>query len=171
MYTIPQKWARSLAHFFCMDARKLLEKVESVVTPVIEGLGFELIDSEYLNEQGRLVLRLYVDKPLGGISIGECADVSRAVAGVLDVEDVVPQRYNLEVSSPGLNRPLKKLADFERFAGQNVRLKTKEPIQNRANYFGILKGIKGNNIIMVVDGVEYDLPHDMVAKAKIEHKF
>jgi ribosome maturation factor RimP len=97
--------------------------------------------------------------------------VSRALEGVLDVEDLIPYRYVLEVSSPGLNRPLRRKEDFVRFAGECVKIKTKEPIEGRSNYKGILNGMDGAEILVTVDGTPYRIPYDLLAKARIEPRF
>jgi ribosome maturation factor RimP len=104
------------------------------------------------------------------VTLEDCQKASRAVSAALDVEDIVPARYSLEVSSPGLDRPLKTAEDFTRFAGELARVKTSEPIGGRANYFGTLKGMDGNDILMNVDGINYRIPLDKLAKARIEYK-
>ncbi len=98
---------------------QVTEQVEQLVQPLLDDLGFELVDLEYQREQNGWVLRFFLDKE-GGITLDNCAEASREISTLLDVEDLVPTAYNLEVSSPGLERPLKKLSDFKRFAGSLV---------------------------------------------------
>ncbi len=148
----------------------MIEKAEAIITPVISQLGYDLLDCEYTKDQGRWILRLFIDKNEGAVTLDDCSKVSRALEGVLDVENVVPERYSLEVSSPGLDRPLKRRSDFEKFAGQAIKLRTLRPVNNRSNYFGKLLGMRGEDIIMNVDGNEYAIPISELAKAKLEHK-
>jgi ribosome maturation factor RimP len=150
-----------------MDNTAILSKLEEMVAPVFARLGMELVDRELGMDGGILVLRLYIDKD-GGVSLGDCELASRSIGDLIDVEGVVRGSYRLEVSSPGLNRPLKKREDFSRFAGRVIRLKTREPIDGRGNYKGKLLGLEGDDIAIVVDGMKFMVPFDMVAKARIE---
>ncbi len=155
---------------FCyMDRQKLEAQVEEIVRPVIKSIGYNIVDVEYVNEGG-WILRLFVERPDGTVTIDDCSKISRSVEGVLDVEDLVKGRYLLEVSSPGINRPLKKLADFERFKGELARIKTNEPIDGRGNYFGKLVGVADLDVLINVDGTEYKVPLDKIAKARLEVK-
>ena len=101
-----------------------LKKISYLVEPLIDEMGFELVDIEYLSERGRWVLRIYADKK-GGITLDDCARVSRELGDFIDVKDVIQHEYVLEVSSPGLNRPLKKEKDFLRAVGKKVKVKSK----------------------------------------------
>lgn len=151
-----------------MDRFEIANKAQSVITPVVVSLGYSVVDCEYINDMGRWALRVFIEKSEGNISIDDCERVSRMLEGLLDVEDIVPTRYVLEVSSPGLNRPLKKAADFVRFKGKKIRLRTKAPIDGRSNYFGVLLGMAGDEILMNVDNVEYHIPIEMLMKANLE---
>jgi ribosome maturation factor RimP len=144
-----------------------LEKVEAIVDPVVRSIGCEMIACEWLMEQGRWTLRVLIDKP-GGIHLSDCEHLSHLLSPVLDVEDLIPQGYNLEVSSPGLDRPLKKLADFEHYSGNQIRLSTKIPIENRSHFKGELKGVEGETILVEVDKILYSIPHKEVYRAKLE---
>lgn len=144
-----------------------LERVEAVVLPVAEGAGYELVACDWLMEEGRRILRVYIDKP-GGISLGDCERLSHLLGPVLEVEDLIPRQYNLEISSPGLDRPLRKQSDFERFAGETLRLQTKIPLENRSRFKGKLKGIEGEWVVMEVDGTVYRIPFKEVYKARLE---
>ncbi len=136
---------------------ELTAKIEQLVTPLLDELALELVDMEYRREPGGWVLRFYLDKD-GGITLDDCAAASRQISSLLDVEDIIPNAYNLEVSSPGLERPLKKRADFERFAGQRVKLKTIDPVdpdgtsKRRKTFTGVLDGISGDAVVLVLDG-------------------
>jgi ribosome maturation factor RimP len=129
----------------------------------------ELVDVEYLREGGRWVLRLFIDKP-GGVSLDDCQEISRQVEKLLDVEEPIATSYSLEVSSPGIERPLKTPAHFERFAGNEVEIRTFGPIGEppRRNFKGRLLGISTEGDIGVeIDGKEFRVPLDKVAKAHL----
>lgn len=129
----------------------LVGKIEVLVSPLLEELELELVDIEYRREPHGWVLRFFLDKE-GGITLDDCALASRQISSLLDVEDVIPTAYNLEVSSPGLERPLKKRADFERFAGHLVKVKTIDPIEiehfgrGRKTFTGTLVGVEQDTI-------------------------
>jgi ribosome maturation factor RimP len=115
-----------------------------------------------------LTLRLYIDKE-GGVTLDDCAAVSRQVSYKLDADDPIAQRYVLEVSSPGLDRPLHSARDFERFAGRQIRLSTIAPLQGRRNFVGRLVGlIEGMVRLVLEDGHEVAVPKDLVDKARLE---
>jgi ribosome maturation factor RimP len=149
------------------QARRLLE-------PIIGREGFELVEVEWGREGASWVLRIFVDRP-GGVTIDHCQELSRTIETVLDVEDFIEPAYNLEVSSPGLDRPLRKVSDFERFAGQRAHVKTYGPIDSptgpRKNWTGTLKGFKDGAVEIDVDGTLHRVPHDKIAKANLEYDF
>ena len=152
----------------------IAEHARRVVEPVLERDGYELVEVEWAREGPRWTLRLYVDRP-GGVGIDQCQEVTRTVEPILDVEDFIEPAYNLEVSSPGLDRPLRKPADFERFAGQRAHVKTFGPIETpagpRKNWTGTLKGFKDGAVEIEVDGTLHRVPHDKIAKAHLEYDF
>lgn len=157
--------------FFVAMKEVSLEKVEAAAGPIISNLGYELVDCEFTSDQGRFVLRLYIDKLGGKITIDDCELVSHAVEDAIEVESITDVSYNLEVSSPGLDRPLKKKADFERFAGSEISVRTKEPIEGRSNYKGILESTAGGDIFMAVDNMSFQIPIGMILKARLVPKF
>lgn len=149
--------------------KDISERVRDLAEPVIEAEGMELVDVEYQREGARWVLRLYIDKP-GGVGLDDCQTVSRLVDKLLDVEDPIAPSYSLEVSSPGLERPLKKREHFEQFAGRQVEIRTFGPIGEppRKNFKGRLLGIgEGDAIQVEIDGKTFDVPLDKVAKAHL----
>jgi ribosome maturation factor RimP len=150
-----------------MDNKLILQKVEELAGPVLENLGYAIVDTELLTDGGRAVLRIYIDKE-GGISVDDCKRVSRAIGDIIDVEELIKSRYSLEISSPGIARPLRKPQDFVRFSGVVIKLKTLSPIDGRSNYKGILEGMDGDDILMRVDDVDYRIPISKLAKARIE---
>lgn len=150
------------------------EKAMSLLEPIVAAEGLELIDLEFLREREGWVLRLFIDKPGGRVGLDECSQVSRAVDPVLDVEDIVPNEYNLEVSSPGVNRPLKKPAHYERVKGQKVKVKTYGPIGDppRKNFAGTLTEVTGEGIAVDVEGAgAFRIPFKDIAKANLEFEF
>lgn len=154
-----------------MTQTRVVESVREVVEPIIEELGLELVEVTYGNEQGRWILRLTIDGP-DGIGHEECQRVSEAVDGPLDEADPVPGSYYLEVSSPGLDRPLVKPEHFVRFAGNKVRIRTQVPIDGRRNWTGQLKGLDGDKVLIAVDGgPETALPLDQIARARLVPDF
>jgi ribosome maturation factor RimP len=154
----------------------VVERVTEIATGIIEPLGMGLVDVEYKREGRDMVLRLFIEKE-GGISLDDCADVSREVSDILDVEDCIPEHYTLEVSSPGICRPLKKLADYQRFTGQLIKVKTFELLPDdagnkRKTFLGTLKGVEDGIIsIDLKEGQHASVPLDKVAKANLEFEF
>jgi ribosome maturation factor RimP len=117
------------------------------------------------------VLRIYIDKP-GGVSHADCELVSNQVGTLLDVEDLIPNRYVLEVSSPGIERGLFKRDDFERFAGSRIKLRTAQPIDGQRNFRGKLIGLVGDNVAFQADGRgQIEVPYDQIVKANIDYEF
>jgi ribosome maturation factor RimP len=121
--------------------------------------------------RNNFVLRIYIDKP-GGVNHGDCEVVSHQVGTLLDVEDLIPNQYTLEVSSPGVERGLYKRADYERFAGNRVKLKSSEAINGQRNFRGKLLGIDGDTVSLEADGVgQIEIPYERIVKANIEYEF
>lgn len=144
-----------------------IEKIESVVEPVVQSKGYEFVACEWLFEEGRRILRVFIDKS-EGVNIDDCSEISYLLSPLLDVEDLIPGNYSLEISSPGLDRPLKKLADFEKFAGNKIRLRTKNPVNERGNFKGILKGVEGEEVLVKVDHQIFRIAHSNIHKARLE---
>lgn len=147
------------------------EAIAKVIERVAAREGLELVHWETVGPRNSFVLRIYIDKP-GGVSHGDCEAVSNQVGTLLDVEDLLAQRYILEVSSPGIERGLYKRADYERFAGSRIKLRTLEPIDGQRNFRGKLLGLMGNNISFDADGRGHlEIPFEQIAKANIEYQF
>lgn len=125
------------------------KKVEAILMPIIEEKNFELVDVEFVKEGPNWYLRIYIDKE-GGITIDDCEAVSRALEVELDKEDLIEQAYILEVSSPGIDRPLKKESDFVKYAGEIVDIKLYKAFEGSKEYQGALKGLE-NNIVTITD--------------------
>lgn len=151
-----------------MDIEVVLKKVEEVASPVLEAMGFELIERQLVNEHGHRTLRLYIDHDDRQVTIDDCADVSRALEGPLDVADVVPGSYHLEISSPGIERPLRRAKDFERFAGETIQVRTKRPLHNQKNFVGVLQGIENGQILLQNENGVSKIPLEELRKAHIK---
>jgi len=146
-------------------------KIRSLAQPVVEGLGMELVDVAIVTDHGRRVLRVTIDKP-GGVTVDDCGDVSRELGTILDVEDPIPQSYSLEVSSPGLDRPLLSEKDFIRFSGKKARIKTREALEGRKNFKGTIDAvIEGRVRVTDFDGKVFDIPFPIIEKARLEIDF
>ena len=144
----------------------IAKKLEELCEPAIFTLGLELVQLQYRREAEGWVVRLLVDRP-GGVTVEECGELSRQVSSVLDVEDPIPHQYRLEVSSPGLDRPLCKREHFARFIGTAINLHTREPVNGRRNFRGVLRGLQDDWVLIEVDKTVYELPFAAVEKANV----
>jgi ribosome maturation factor RimP len=154
----------------CVGTDRVIRVVEDFVLPLLDEMGLELVEVQFKQESG-WVLRIFIDGR-DGVSIDNCASVSRQVGTYLEVEDIIRHAYTLEVSSPGAERPLKRLEDFIRFSGKKVRVKLSEPVDNQRVFCGLLTGVdeKNSKITLAVDGsdaqeMEFDL--HAVARARL----
>ena len=148
-----------------------MSDIWSLVEPVVEGLGYEVVDIEYRPHPTNGLLRIYIDGP-NGIQLEDCQTVSHQISSLLDVEDPIPGQFNLEISSPGMDRPLRKVADFERFTGEVVKVKLTVPtLEGQRNFTGTLMGIKNEEVILEMDGETHYLPLDTIDKARIVPQF
>lgn len=129
------------------------QKTEELLSPMMEEYGFELVDVEYVKEGSNMYLRAYIDKP-GGITIDDCETVSRRLSDLLDERDFIPEAYILEVSSPGLGRPLKKEKDFARSIGKEVEIHTFRPVNHEKTWEGILTAYDKDTVTIAVSGDE-----------------
>lgn len=143
-----------------------LNKLEEMLQPVVEGLGYEFWGLEFRSQGHHSKLRVFIDSE-HGISVDDCEKVSRQVSGVLDVEDPIQTEYTLEVSSPGMDRPLFRLEQYEAFAGHQVQLRLRMAFEGRRKFQGLLKGIEGQDVVVIVDDHEYLLPFDAIERANI----
>lgn len=149
-------------------AAELLERLRPALERIVDFAGMELVHVEAHPESGGLVLRLYIDRE-GGVTLDDCATVSRQISAQLDLEDPIPGHYTLEVSSPGLDRPLVKDRDFERFAGNPVRIETAAPLQGRRHFRGRLGRLEGGMVRLALeDGSEVSIPRELVTRARLE---
>ena len=146
------------------------QRIAEIVGPAIEGMGFELVRVRLMGGKTR-ILQLMVDRPDGGIGVDECADVSTAVSAILDVEDPLEDNYVLEVSSPGIDRPLTRLKDFDAWSGWEARIETTELIDGRRRFKGTLAGTEGNEVLIEIEEggetVTIGLQFDWLSDAKL----
>lgn len=150
--------------------KRVPEPLLKIVGPAVTGLGYELVGVEYQPQPRNSVLRVYIDQP-EGITVDDCERVSHQLSGVLDVEDPIRGHYTLEVSSPGLDRPLFTAEQFERFAGNRVRIRLGAPLDGRRNFTGRLCGVENGNVVIEVDGDETHLPLESIDQARLAPEF
>ena len=153
----------------------VVERARRTLEPVLVRDGYELVDVEWVRGGGRWTLRVFIDRE-GGVQIDDCQAVSRTIEPILDVEDFIEPAYDLEVSSPGLERPLRTPEHFARYAGQRVHLKAYGPVAGtapgspgRKSWTGTLRGFEAGAVEVDVDGVLHRIPHDQIAKAHLEY--
>ena len=149
---------------------KVVEKVEFLLREAVEEQGMELVHVQFLTQQQSPLLRVYIDKP-GGITLEDCQTVSRQASVLLDVEDIISDRYVLEVSSPGLDRPLFRVEDYLRFSGREVRLVTREKIDSRRRFTGFIENLHDGVVRLSCQDKTYQIPFGMIAKANLVHRF
>ena len=142
-------------------------RIEAMITPTLEDMGFDLVRVRF--EGGKRPMLQIMAEPTDGaeMTVEHCADISRAVSAILDVEDPIPSAYELEVSSPGLDRPLVRLRDFENWAGNAVKIEMKMLLEGRKRFRGKLLGVTGELVDLEMDGQEVQLPFADIADAKI----
>ncbi len=145
----------------------LTEQIEQMISPSIEALGYEVVRVS-LAGSVRKVLQIMAEPKDGRVmSVEDCARVSRAISAILDVEDPISGAYSLEVSSPGIDRPLTRPKDYDRYAGHEAKIETLEPIEGRKRFKGTLKGVTGAAVKLDSEGAEIALPLNQIAKAKL----
>lgn len=153
-----------------MAKQKISKLVEEMALPVVQEAGLELVEVRYVKEGGRWYLRIFIDKP-GGVGLDDCQKISQEIDKLLDEKDPIPHSYNLEVSSPGVERPLKKPADYVRFAGRLAKITTFTPFNGKKNFTGRIVGIREDNVVLEIDGTEYPIPLVCVASARLKVEF
>jgi ribosome maturation factor RimP len=141
-------------------------RLAAIVTPTIEGMGFELVRIRLMGGKTN-TLQIMADRPDGGIGVEECGQISTAVSAVLDVEDPITENYVLEVSSPGIDRPLTRLKDFEAWKGWEARIETEELIDGRRRFKGTLQGVEGDEVLIAVEEGVIGLKFDWLSDAKL----
>ncbi|WP_116132905.1 ribosome maturation factor RimP [Tropicimonas sp. IMCC34043] len=149
------------------------QRLAEILTPVIEGMGYELVRIRLMSGKTR-ILQIMAEKPEGGIEVDDCAKISTAVSAVMDVEDPIEDNYTLEVSSPGIDRPLTRLKDFETWAGYEAKIETVELIDGRRRFKGALQGVEDGEVLIEIEGASPDaepivigLQFDWLSDAKL----
>ncbi len=140
--------------------------LQQLLEPPVQALGYELVGIEYISQGRGAVLRIYIDSP-AGISADDCQRVSHQVSGVLDVEDPIQGRYDLEISSPGLDRPLFTAQHFARYVGHKAKVRLGVPMNGRRNFSGVLQGVQADAVLINDEGVEFSLPLGAIDKANL----
>ena len=157
---------------------QVIDRIEKLVQPLLEELGCELVDLEYQREQRGWVLRFFLDKE-NGINLDDCAMASREISSLMDVENIISTAYSLEVSSPGIERPLKKSQDFKRFTGQLAKIKTITSIdpdttgKNRKTFVGTLSGFEDEDVLLILKNTTdaIRIPLQQIDKANLHYEF
>ena len=145
-------------------------QLETIIEPIVTSLEYSLWGIDFVSRGRESLLRIYIDSEKG-ISLDDCVKVSRQVSAVLDVEDPIADEYNLEVSSPGVDRPLFKLEQYEMMAGSMANIRLRMPFEGRRRFKGVIKGIEDQDVILVADGHEFLLPIEVIEKAQIIPQF
>ncbi|HBF12979.1 MAG TPA: ribosome maturation factor RimP [Deltaproteobacteria bacterium] len=153
---------------FFMSQTGLEGRIYEFLSPLIESEGFLLWDVEFGSTAGRKTLRVLVDRKEGGVNLDDCSHLNRILGDIIEVKNFIPFRYDLEISSPGLDRPLKKREHFLPYVGRVVSVKTKLASDGRRNYKGVLKTVDDDRFIVEVDKVDYPVGFDNLFKAKLE---
>lgn len=141
-------------------------EINKLIEPLLNDLGYELWGCEYLSQGKHSLLRIYIDK-LGGVNINDCGFVSKQIGSLLDVENIITQDYTLEVSSPGIPRPLFKKEQYARYLGKNIIVKLKTPLQNKRNFTGSLITVDDSSLILQTEGEQIQLPFSQIMKATL----
>lgn len=141
-------------------------RLAEIVTPTIEGLGYELVRIRLMGGNTK-TLQIMADKPEGGIDVSDCGKISVAVSALMDVEDPIEDAYNLEVSSPGIDRPLTRLKDFDAWKGYEAKIETSELIEGRKRFKGLLAGTEGDEVLVEIEEGTIGLKFEWLADAKL----
>lgn len=145
---------------------KAISAIEEYATPLLESMGIELVETQFRREGHGWVLRLYIDRE-EGVTLDDCAVVSREISTWLDVEDLIEHAFHLEVSSPGLERPLKRVEEFKRFAGRKARIKIREAMNEQKVFIGIIDQVNDEEVMLNVDGKLESFSFENIAKARL----
>jgi len=153
-----------------VDTTVVTARISDLVEPILDELGFELVNVEYLSERGRWVLRIYIDKE-GGVTIDDCAMISGELGDLIDIKGIIEHEYVLEVSSPGLDRPLKREADFLRVIGKKIKVRMTVPVNGRRNFSGYLKDMRDQILYIEAEGGLVTLSWPEIDKANLVYEF
>lgn len=146
--------------------RQAPNNLRNLIEAAVQGLGYELVGVEYLSQGRRSMVRVYIDTP-EGVTVDDCARASHQISGVLDVDEPISGQYVLEVSSPGLDRPLFTTEDFRRFTGSRVRLRISPPLDGRRNFSGVLRGLRDNLVVLTQEDGDVEIPLHHIEQARL----
>jgi ribosome maturation factor RimP len=150
-----------------ISREEIVDRVRQVAEPLVEDEQLELVDIEFQTTGNRWLLRIYIDRE-GGVRISDCEHVSRELSRLLDVEDIIDHPFVLEVSSPGLTRPLRKKEDFIRYRGKKCRVITRTPVEGKNDVQGEIVGVSAEDVEVKVDTTVYKIPINIIKKANLE---
>ena len=145
-------------------------QLETMIEPIVTSLEYRLWGIEFLSQGRHSLLRIYIDSD-GGVTLEDCEKVSRQVSSVFDVEDPITEEYILEVSSPGMDRPLFRLEHYQAWTGAEVAIRLRVPFEGRRKYRGLIKGVEDQDVVIVADGHEFLLPIETIEKAQVIPQF
>lgn len=143
------------------------QRIAGIILPTVEGMGLELVRVRYMGGLKKVELQIMAERPDGTMEVEDCAKLSRSLSAVLDVEDPIEGEYTLEVSSPGIDRPLTRLADFDRYEGWEAKLETEEMIDGRKRFKGVLQGVEGDEVLIEIAEGVVGLKFNWLADAKL----
>lgn len=150
--------------------RQAPENLRRPIETAVQGLGYELVGIEYHSQGRRSLLRVYIDAP-AGVTVDDCERASRQISSALDVDDPIRGQYMLEVSSPGLDRPLFTAEHFRRFSGSRVKVRVSPPLEGRRNFIGVLQGVRDDQVVVVQEDGEVAIPLHHIEQAKLVPEF
>lgn len=153
------------------EYKRIVHEVSSVAEPLLDSCGMEMVDTEFLSEKGRWILRVFIDRE-GGVTLDDCAGVSRELGDLIEAKSIIDYPYALEVSSPGLNRPLKKERDFIRSIDKMLKVTMSQPINNRRNFTGRLADVREGIIHLSLDDTNVvELPLEGIERARLKYEY
>ena len=147
--------------------RTLTEQIEALVVPSIEALGFLVVQVKLMDTHKSRMLQVMAERPDGSMSVEDCSTISKQLSALLDVEDIITGEYRLEVSSPGIDRPLVKRSDYEKYAGHSAKIETALPIKGRKRFTGVIKALEGDTLTLKVDNADVLIPLADIQAAKL----
>ncbi len=145
----------------------LEQQIEALITPTIAGMGFNVVQVKLIEAKKSRTLQVMAERPDGSMSLDDCSDISRQLSALLDVEDIIPTAYRLEVGSPGIDRPLRKQEEFAAYTGHLAKVETVLPVNGRKRYTGIIKGAATGTLTMDVDSKDVEIPIEDISNAKL----
>jgi ribosome maturation factor RimP len=149
-----------------MNRQEIIQNLEPILTKAVNDIGVEIVDMEFQKEQGRLIFRIFVDTK-DGVTHETCRLVNDIVEPIMDQEDLIKEPYYLEISSPGLERVIKKESDFERFKGNRVKVRSRDPVAGQKHFTGILKGLENNEIVLELEDKTVRIPRSDTVKVRL----